>query len=79
METFGNTIQECKAVIGRLKREELLLQRRIQGSEHTVLNAMHDTIPHIELHAGQIVYITRLLLRDSYELRWKPKTKEEGA
>lgn len=79
MSRLENVIQECKRTIRKVRPEQLLEHRRIQGSEETVLSALFSAIPHIELHAGQIVYITRLLLQDKYQLRWKPRTKEEGA
>ncbi len=70
MNMFENTIQECKETIKNLSPEQLLEHRRIQGFDETVLSAMFSTIPHIELHGGQIVYITRLLLKDRFEIRW---------
>ena len=79
MNRFQNVIQECNETLRRLPPEELLVPRRIQGFDETVISAMFSSIPHIELHGGQIVYITRLMLQDRYKLRWKPTTKEEGA
>ena len=79
LNRLGNTVHACKRTISELTAGQLLEQRRIQGFEETVLGAMRSAIPHLELHAGQIVYITRLLLGDKYELRWKPSTKEQGA
>jgi len=62
-----------------LPPEQLLEPRRIQGFEETVLSALFSALPHLELHGGPIVYITRLLLKEHYELRWQPQTPEEGA
>ncbi|MBF0432432.1 MAG: DUF1572 family protein [Fibrobacteria bacterium] len=78
IEMFAQTIEECKTTIRQIKYDNLLAPRRIQGFEGTILSAMFDTIPHLELHAGQIVFITRMILKENFELRWKPLTKEEG-
>ena len=79
MDRFRDVVQECNETIRRLTPEELMEPRRIQGFDETVLSAMFASIPHIELHAGQVSYITKLLLKDRYKPRWKPTTKEEGA
>ena len=72
-------IERCRRVMLQLSSDEILQPRRIQGFDETVLSAMFSSVPHLELHAGQIVYITRLLLGDRYQLRWKPATAEQGA
>ena len=79
MSDFEDVIQECKSIIEGLRPTQLLEKRRIQGFEETILTALHSAITHIEFHGGQIVYMTRTLLNDKYEFRWKPTTKEEGA
>lgn len=79
MDKFRAIIQECNETLRQLTLEELLEPRRIQGFEETVISAIFSSIPHIELHAGQIVYITRLILKERYQFHWKPTTKEEGA
>jgi len=57
----------------------LLEQRRIQGSDRSVLGAIYGTMGHLELHAGQIFYITRLKMGKAYKERRRPANKERGA
>jgi len=45
--------------------------RRIQGFEKSALSAIYGTVTHLELHAGQILYITRLILKSNYKLKWE--------
>jgi len=72
-------VKEVLDVLSKLKPENLLESRRIQGFDETVLSAIYDTLSHFELHAGQIVYITRLRLGENYVTSWEPTTKEQGA
>lgn len=72
-------VGEISGVFSRIKPDILLKQRRIQGFDETVLSAIYSTLTHFELHAGQIVYITRLKLGDRYMISWKPANKEQGA
>jgi hypothetical protein len=72
-------VNEISDVFSRIKPDILLEQRRIQGFDETILNAIYSTLTHFELHAGQIVYITRLRLGDRYVISWKPANKEQGA
>ena len=59
--------------------DELLDPRRIQGWETTVLDAIYDTMCHLQLHTGQVLYVTRLRLGDAYRESWSPATPEQGA
>jgi hypothetical protein len=54
-------------------------QRRIQATDTTVLGAIFDCVSHLVGHTHQVVYITRLLLREKYKFQWEPKTPEQGA
>lgn len=76
---FKSVIAECRAIIQRLTPEELTAPRRIQGFERNVLNAMYGTLTHLNLHVGQILFITHLILGKKYILTWIPQTKEQGA
>ena len=59
--------------------DEVLNPRRIQGSDTKVLNAMYDTMCHLQLHTGQMLYLTRLRLGEAYRESWSPTSKEQGA
>ena len=76
---FQEIIVSCKETINNFNPDNLLEDRRIQGFEKSALSAIYGTVNHLELHAGQIIYITRLILKSNYKLKWIPQTKEQGA
>ncbi len=76
---FTALIAECRTIIQHLTSEELTAPRRIQGVERNVLNAIYGTLTHLNLHVGQILYITHLILGERYILTWTPQAKEQGA
>ncbi len=78
LKTFANLKQSVHESIARLPPESVLASRRIQGFDETVLSALLSALTHLELHAGQIAYIAKLLLNESYEDCWKPATSEQG-
>ena len=79
LNEFKRTINDCKDAIESFDPDDILEVRRIQEFDRTALRAIYGTITHLEHHTGQITYITRLLIRDQYKLRWVPQTKEQGA
>jgi hypothetical protein len=42
------------------------------------MSALMAALTHLELHAGQIIYMTKLMLRDKYVVAWKPANPEQG-
>ncbi len=76
---FEKIIIDCKKTINNFNPANLLEVRRIQGFDENALSAIYGSVTHLELHAGQITYITRLILKSKYKLRWVPETKEQGA
>ena len=58
--------------------ESLLVQRRIQGFDETVMSALIAALTHLELHTGQISFLTKLMLDKDYKVCWKPLNKEQG-
>ena len=76
---FSALLDEVVAVYSGVGPDELLEPRRIQGSETTVLSAIFETTCHLQLHVGQVLYLTRLRLGEAYEESWRPATKEQGA
>ena len=58
--------------------ESLLSHRRIQGFDETVMSALIAALTHLDLHAGQISFLTKLMLDKEYEVHWKPLNKEQG-
>ena len=78
-DKFQKVINECKKTIDNFDKDGLLANRRIQGFDRSALSAIYSTVTHLGLHAGQITYITRLILKPDYKLKWIPQTKEQGA
>jgi hypothetical protein len=42
------------------------------------MSALYGAASHLELHAGQILFIAKLLLGNKYKEYWKPETREQG-
>ena len=55
------TIDEAVAVLGRLDPNALLRQRRIQGLDVSMLEAILHVVEHFSMHTGQILLLTKLL------------------
>jgi hypothetical protein len=49
-----------------LDEDDLLKSVAIRGEEHTVLQAIHRSLTHTSYHVGQIVYLSRLLTKESW-------------
>ena len=69
-------VREADAVLAQLKPEDLLPSRHIQVYDVTVLEAIHHVTEHFALHAGQIIYATKLMTGEDlgfYKNLQKPK------
>jgi uncharacterized damage-inducible protein DinB len=54
-------LAEVDSVLAHLDLTKILEQRRIQGSEVTVLEAIFHVIEHFSMHTGQIILLTKML------------------
>ena len=72
-------LDRVAAVYTNVGDDEILSGRRIQGFDTTVLDAIYDTMGHLKLHTGQVLYLTRLRLGEEYRETWGPATAEQGA
>ena len=54
-------MEEAAAVIDTLPPERLAGRVTIQGYEVSVLEAIYSVVDHLALHAGQIMFATKLL------------------
>jgi Protein of unknown function (DUF1572) len=52
--------------------ESLLSHRCIQGFDETVMSALIAALTHLELHAGQISFLTKVMLDKEYKVHWEP-------
>lgn len=50
----------------------------IRGEKHTVLQAITRQIAHYSYHVGQIVYLGKMLVADSWQSLSIPKNKSES-
>ena len=76
---FNGVLDRVREVYSRIGVSDLLAPRRIQGFDTTTLDAIYETMCHLELHTGQVLYLTRLRLGDAYVESWMPATEEQGA
>lgn len=76
--TFNDVMKQVLETLTRLVPERLGDHKRIQGFDKTLLGAIYVAVTHLDVHAGQILYITRLKIGKRYEVYWKPTTKEQG-
>ena len=76
---FNDVLVQAADRYAKVSASELLARRRIQGFDTTVLDAMYDTMCHLELHTGQVLYLTRLRLGAAYRESWQPASSEQGA
>ena len=76
---FNRLLDQVAEVYAQVSAAELPAPRRIQGFETTALAAIYDTMCHLELHTGQVLYLTRLRRGTAYRESWSPASKEQGA
>jgi uncharacterized damage-inducible protein DinB len=55
------TLAEADAALANFDPDKLLEKRLIQGCDTTALNAIFHVVEHFSMHAGQIIFLTKLL------------------
>lgn len=78
MSQLQTVVDKAIAVIQNLNDESLNQNRRIQGFDVTVLQALFHTIPHFVGHTHQILMLTRLHLGSAYQFEWSPDQTRTG-
>jgi hypothetical protein len=53
--------------LSNLQEADLLKKVTIRREEHTVLQAIHRSLTHTSYHAGQIVYLSRLVTKEGWQ------------
>ncbi len=66
LENFVQLGKNIQNTIATIPPGSLLEPRRIQDSDQTVFSALMLAITHMNLHAGQILYIAKMLLNEKY-------------
>jgi hypothetical protein len=81
-QLLSETLIAVKAVLDNCPQQTLLEQRKIQGKDVGVLEAVYHVTEHFAMHTGQIITLTKLLTEKDlafYDFpdtrpreRWKP-------
>lgn len=61
LERLRGTVAEAVALIDAVTPQRLLDRRVIQGYDVSVLEAIYHVVEHFTLHAGQIIFATKML------------------
>ena len=77
LRRLAAVVFEADTALASVAEARLLESRRIQGFDCTVLSAIFDCLTHLSGHAQEIIYVTRLQLRDAYVFAWTPTTPEQ--
>ena len=59
MAALRDTLAEADGVLASLDAERLCEQRRIQGRDVKVLDAVYHVVEHFSMHTGQIILLTK--------------------
>jgi hypothetical protein len=79
MRRLRARVDEVDRIFAAQDERSLLERRRIQGYDATVLTAMYHVVAHLEGHAQEVIYITRMRLGERYRFLWEPRTPEQAA
>lgn len=69
MGRLTSTVDEARAAIRNASDAELLRTRYVQVADVTGLGAIVHSVAHLEGHAQEIIYATRLRLGDRYRFK----------
>jgi uncharacterized damage-inducible protein DinB len=79
VKRLAQTVAEADATLSRVTADTITQPRRIQGFDTNVMYAIFHTVSHFVGHSQEIIYITRLQLKEKYRYKFVPQTKEQGA
>jgi hypothetical protein len=68
-----DAVEQSCDLIGKLPANRITERKLIQDEDVTIAYALVMAVSHLGLHVGQIQYIGKMLLADSYKDSWKPK------
>jgi hypothetical protein len=75
-EMLRATVEECRKTIESFPVGRITEARRIQETDTTVAYALVMAVSHLGLHVGQIQFIAKAILKDSYKVAWIPPEKK---
>lgn len=73
MSRLSKVIGEAEEAVQKQTDAELLRVRPVQHYQTTGLTAIFHAVCHLEGHAQEIIYITRMILGEKYKFLWEPK------
>lgn len=62
-------VEDAKQTLDELNKDDLLEARTIQGFEVTGMGAVWHSVSHLEGHAQETIFATRLILGDAYRFK----------
>ena len=71
-QAMTQTVENAKAVLQSMTDATFVSNRTIQGFSTTALGAAVHSVSHFVGHAHQIIFTTRLILKDDYRFAWEP-------
>ena len=78
LERLSATVREADAILAGLDPASLLEQRRIQGFDITVGEAVYHVVEHFATHTGQITLLAKLRLGKDLALTQLPEAPDEA-
>lgn len=69
---LNDRLDQVVATYANFDPARLLDMGKAQETGASVLTTIYRTMTHLEHHAGQIIYITRMRLGDAYRMQWTP-------
>jgi uncharacterized damage-inducible protein DinB len=76
-ERLAAVVREADETLSRITPTTITQPRRVQAHDVSVIDAIVDSVSHFIGHSHEIVYITRLQLRETYKFMFVP-TREQG-
>ncbi len=70
-----DTVEECCRVIDELPPTRITEAKRIQDTDTTIAYALVTAVSHLGVHVGQIQFITKGLVGETYKESWTPPGK----
>ena len=71
------TVEQAVAILHGVKPERLPEEINPQDGPVTVLGAIYHVVTHFQLHAGQIIFATKIYAGESLEFYRSPSKKEK--
>jgi hypothetical protein len=71
------TLAQVDEVLSRMRPDELLQPRKVQGFDETAFSAALHAAVHFQGHVQEIIHMTRAQLGDSYRFEFVPKTEAQ--